>query len=116
MNLMGISGMKAGIDLLLGIGISHVSERILAIRARLVDGLQQMGFVVLGPADGPNASGIVTVSRPETDMPALFDRLTSGHIVCSPRQDREGRQYVRFSPHFYNTEAEVDRVLEVLAM
>jgi len=36
--------------------------------------------------------------------------------VCSPRQDREGRHYVRFSPHFYNTEAEVDRVLEVLAM
>ena len=115
MNLMGISGMKAGLDLLLGIGIRNVAERILAIRARLVDGLQRMGFVVLGPADGPNASGIVTVSRPETDMPALFDRLTSEHIVCSPRQDRDGRQYVRFSPHFYNTEAEVDRVLEVLA-
>jgi cysteine desulfurase/selenocysteine lyase len=115
MNLMGISGMKAGLDLLLGIGIRNVAERILAIRARLVDGLQRIGFVVLGPADGPNASGIVTVSRPETDMPALFDRLTSEHVVCSPRQDREGRQYVRFSPHFYNTEAEVDRVLEVLA-
>ena len=116
MNLMGISGMKAGIDLLLGIGISHVSERILAIRARLVDGLQQMGFVVLGPAGGPNTSGIVTVSRPGTDTQALFDRLTSELIVCSPRQDRQGRQYIRFSPHFYNTEAEVDRVLEVLSM
>ena len=115
MNLMGISGMKAGIDLLLGIGISHVSERILAIRAWLVDGLQQMGFVVLGPAGGPNTSGIVTVSRPGTDIQALFDRLTSEHIVCSPRQDRQSRQYIRFSPHFYNTEAEVDRVLEVLA-
>src|SRR5580693_1550306 len=37
MNLMGISGMKAGLDLLLGIGIRNVAERILAIRARLVD-------------------------------------------------------------------------------
>src|ERR1700736_871830 len=116
MNLMGISGMKAGIDLLLGIGISHVSERILAIRARLVDGLQRMGFIILGPGDGPNASGIVTVSRPGPDTQALFDRLTSELIVCSPRQDRQGRQYIRFSPHFYNTEAEVDRVLEVLSM
>ena len=115
MNLMGISGMKAGIDLLLGIGISHVSERILAIRARLVEGLQRMGFIILGPGGGPNASGIATVSRPETNMQALFDRLTSEHIVCSPRQDRQSRQYIRFSPHFYNTEAEVDRVLEVLA-
>ena len=82
----------------------------------LVDGLQRMGFVVLGPADGPNASGIVTVSRPGTDIQALFERLTSENIVCSPRQDREGRHYIRFSPHFYNTEAEVDQVLEVMAM
>lgn len=115
MNLLGISGMKAGIDLLLGIGISHVSERILAIRARLVEGLQRTGFIILGPGGGPNASGIATVSRPGTNMQALFDRLTSEHIVCSPRQDRQSRQYIRFSPHFYNTEAEVDRVLEVLA-
>jgi len=116
MNLIGISGMKAGIDLLLGIGISHVSERILCIRARLVEGLQRFGFNILGPAGGPNASGIVTASRPETNIQALFDRLTSEHIACSPRQDRQGRKYIRFSPHFYNTEAEVDRVLEVLAM
>ena len=115
MNLIGISGMKAAIDLLLEIGIGRIAERILAIRARLIDGLRKFGFAVLGPTDGPNASGIITVSRPGTDMRALFERLTSEQIVCSPRQDRKGRQYIRFSPHFYNTQAEIDRVLEVLA-
>jgi selenocysteine lyase/cysteine desulfurase len=115
MNLLGISGMKAAIDLLLEIGIGHVAERILAIRGRLIDGVRQFGFAVLGPMGGPNASGIVTVSRPRTDMQALFDRLSSEQIVCSRRQDRQGREYIRFSPHFYNTPAEVDRVLEVLA-
>jgi len=115
MNLLGISGMKAAIDLLLEIGIGHVAERILAIRGRLIDGVRRFGFAVLGPMGGPNASGIVTVSRPGTDMQGLFDRLSSEQIVCSRRQDRQGRQYIRFSPHFYNTQAEVDRVLEVLA-
>jgi cysteine desulfurase/selenocysteine lyase len=115
MNLMGIFGMKAAIDLLLGIGISDVADRVLAIRTRLAEGLLGLGFTILGPAGGPHASGIVTVSRPETDMQALFDRLTSEHVVCSPRQDRQGQQYIRFSPHFYNTESEVDRVLELLA-
>ncbi len=115
MNLMGIFGMKAGIDLLLGIGINRVSERILLISARLVEGLHRLGFSILGPSGGPNASGIVTVSRPGTSMQGIFDRLTSEHVVCSPRQDRQGRDYIRFSPHFYNTESEVDRVLEVLA-
>jgi selenocysteine lyase/cysteine desulfurase len=115
MNVMGIFGMKAAIDLLLAIGIPRVAARILTITARLAGALQELGFTSLGPTSGPNASGIVTVSRPETDMEALFERLTAANIVCSSRQDREGRPYIRFSPHFYNTEGEVDQVLKVIA-
>jgi cysteine desulfurase/selenocysteine lyase len=115
MNVMGIFGMKAAIDLLLEIGIASVAERILTITAQLAAGLEGMGFTLLGPTRGPNASGIVTVSRPGTDMEALFERLTAANIICSSRQDRQGQHYIRFSPHFYNTEAEVDQVLQVLA-
>jgi cysteine desulfurase/selenocysteine lyase len=114
MNVMGIFGMKAAIDLLLEIGIARVAERILTITGRLASGLQELGFTPLGPTAGPNASGIVTVSRPGTDMETLFERLTAANIICSSRQDRQGRHYIRFSPHFYNTEAEVDQVLKVI--
>ena len=116
MNVMGIFGMKAAIDLLLEIGIASVAERILTITAQLAGGLQGLGFTLLSSAGGPNASGIVTVSRPGTDMQALFERLTAANIVCSSRQDRQGRHYIRFSPHFYNTEAEVEQVLKVIAL
>src|ERR1700733_1293535 len=115
MNVMGIFGMKAAIDLLLAIGIPRVASRILTLTARLAGGLEEMGFRALGPTSGPNASGIVTVSRSGTDMEALFERLTAANIVCSSRQDRQGSHYIRFSPHFYNTEAEVDQVLKVIA-
>jgi cysteine desulfurase/selenocysteine lyase len=114
MNVMGIFGMKAAMDLLLEIGIDSVAERILRITARLAGGLEGLGFTFLGPTGGPNASGIVTVSRPGTDMEVLFKRLSAANIVCSSRQDRQGRHYIRFSPHFYNTEAEVDQVLKVI--
>jgi cysteine desulfurase / selenocysteine lyase len=116
MNVMGIFGMKAAIDLLLAIGIPRVAARILTLTTRLADGLQEMGFQALGPTSGPNASGIVTVSRSGTDMEALFERLATANIVCSSRQDRQGKQYIRFSPHFYNTEGEVDQVLKVIAV
>jgi selenocysteine lyase/cysteine desulfurase len=116
MNVMGIFGMKAAIDLLLEIGIASVAERILTITAQLAGGLEGLGFTLLSSAGGPNASGIVTVSRPGTDMEALFERLTAANIVCSSRQDRQGRHYIRFSPHFYNTEAEVEQVLKVIAL
>ena len=36
--------------------------------------------------------------------------LTAAHVVA-----RTHRDFVRLSPHFYNTEEEVDRVLDVLA-
>jgi cysteine desulfurase / selenocysteine lyase len=115
MNMLGIFGMKAGMDLLLEIGIDRVADRILTINSHLAEGLQRLGFKILGPVAGPNASGITTVWDPTRDMQALFERLTAAQIICSPRQDRHGGQYIRFSPHFYNTVAEVDHVLDVVA-
>jgi selenocysteine lyase/cysteine desulfurase len=36
--------------------------------------------------------------------------LNASHVIA-----RTHRDFVRLSPHFYNTEEEVDRVLDVLA-
>ena len=115
LNVPGVAGMKATIDLLLEIGIEKVAERILSIRSRLVFGLVELGFTPLGATtNASHFSGIITVSHPTRDIPSLFKRLSENRVVCSPRQDRQGNHYLRFSPHFYNTEDEVDRVLELL--
>jgi cysteine desulfurase/selenocysteine lyase len=115
LNVPGVAGMKATIDLLLEIGIEKVAERILAIRSRLIFGLVELGFTPLGATtNAAHFSGIITVSHPTRDIPSLFKRLSENRVVCSPRQDRQGNHYLRFSPHFYNTEDEVDRVLELL--
>jgi selenocysteine lyase/cysteine desulfurase len=36
-------------------------------------------------------------------------------VVTSLRADRKGQKYIRLSPHFYNTDGELDRVLELVA-
>jgi selenocysteine lyase/cysteine desulfurase len=41
--------------------------------------------------------------------------LEANGIIASCRKDRSGSEFLRFSPHFYNTEAELDRALEALA-
>jgi selenocysteine lyase/cysteine desulfurase len=114
LNVAGVYGLKAAIDLLLDIGIEAIAGRLRALKAALVGELSGRGFRFYGPVDGPAASSITTVWHPERDMVELNRRLAAANVICSPRQDRQGRQLLRFSPHFYNTEAEFSRVLEVI--
>ncbi|HZM05088.1 MAG TPA: aminotransferase class V-fold PLP-dependent enzyme [Candidatus Saccharimonadales bacterium] len=112
-NLMGLTGMKAAMELLLEIGVENIAARLLTLRGLLVPALQAKGWTVL-QADAPpqNASGIVTFHRPETDMAALHHKLRAANIETSLRTDRNGRHYIRVTPHFYNADEEIHRLLE----
>jgi cysteine desulfurase/selenocysteine lyase len=117
LNIVGILGMKAGLELLLEKGIPEVSAQLLRLKEHLIRGLEPMGFHFIGPRHGPNASGITTVFRSESSGPSLeqiFNYLTSQKISPSLRHDRQGKAYLRFSPHFYNTIEEMDRVIEAI--
>ena len=78
--------------------------------------LQAKGYEVLGAKAAPEAStGIVTFSHADAaTVPALHQKLEAANIFTSLRADRKGRRYIRLSPHFYNTDAELRRVLELV--
>ena len=61
-----------------------------------------------------NASGIISFSKPGQNLAALHQKLLEANIVTSLRADRAGQRYIRLSPHFYNTDAELRRVLALL--
>ncbi|MHA3773493.1 aminotransferase class V-fold PLP-dependent enzyme [Verrucomicrobiota bacterium sgz303538] len=114
LNTAGIYGMRAALELITGIGIETVAARLLELKAYLINHLDQLGFQVLGPREGPTASSTTTFRHPNASSTKLFEALEKADVVASLRHDREGRDYLRFSPHFYNTEAEVDRAVEAL--
>ena len=115
LNIVGIYGMMAAIELFLHHGLEVIAARILELKAHLVAGLHAQGFEILGPTTGPTASGITTFSHPQKNAADLSTRLEKAGVSSSLRHDREGRTYIRFSPHFYNTEAELDTALAILA-
>jgi selenocysteine lyase/cysteine desulfurase len=47
-------------------------------------------------------------------MAELHKKLLAVGVQTSLRVDRGGRQYIRVSPHFYNTDAELHRFLGAL--
>ena len=114
LNIPGIYGMRAAIEMFLHHGTERIAARILELTAFLASRLRERGYEMHSPTEGPNASGITTFRHATRSMAELFGRLEKAGVVCSLRHDREGRDYLRFSPHFYNTEAEMESVLALL--
>lgn len=114
-NLVGLVGLLAGLKLILEIGVENIGRELLRKRGLLVPALQAKGYSVLN-ADAPAeiASGIVTFFRPKQDFSALQQKLADQNIITSLRVDRTGQNYIRLSPHFYNTDSELNRLLELV--
>ena len=114
-NLLGLVGLNEAMRMLLELGVENIARELLRKRAWLVPALQAKGYSVLNAeAASENASGIVTFFKPDVDLPALHQKLLAANIVTSLRVDRKGQRYLRLSPHFYNTDAELQRVIEVV--
>src|SRR5205085_7129092 len=108
LNSTGVFGLRAAIDLLLDAGIDNIAAEVIDLATRLADGLESIGFEVRTPR--PIRSGIVGAAVNDgRELLRLHGELEKEGIVCAPREGM-----LRFSPHFYNEESEVERVLEVL--
>jgi selenocysteine lyase/cysteine desulfurase len=110
-NILGIAGLNAALGLLLETGIDAIAADLTAKRAWLVEALRAKDFEILFPEA---KSGITSCWRGGTEMKALGEKLAAENIIASVRADRSGRDYLRFSPHFYNTPAELERAVALL--
>ncbi len=118
LNIPGILAMRASLKMLLEYGISSMADRILSIRRKVITGLTENGYRIYGAMDSvdeKHASGIITFHHPVKDIPPLADLLEKNGIAVSCRKDRSGLNMIRLSPHFYNTDDEVERVIDIIA-
>jgi len=114
-NLLGLVGLTAAMELLLELGIDNITAELLRKRAWLVPAIQEKGYTVLQPNAPPeNASAIVTFFRAGEDMSELHQKLAAANILTSLRTNRAGQNYLRLSPHFYNTDEELRRVIALI--
>jgi selenocysteine lyase/cysteine desulfurase len=97
----------AGMDLMMEIGIAETREHVLGLTERLIAGVDDLGGVVVTPREPERRGALLCVRA--TDAPALVSALDGAGIVTS---ERDGN--LRISPHSYNTEADIDRVLDAL--
>jgi selenocysteine lyase/cysteine desulfurase len=116
LNMLALFGMKASLELILGIGVKQIEARLLDLRTFAEDKLLAAGFRVFGHANRRSQkSGIITIA---IDQPATAvdqaRRLRDAGVDISLRQNRAGLSCLRLSPHFYNTENEIEEVIKIL--
>ncbi len=109
-----LAGLRAAVELLLEAGPNEVSRQIGALTQTLRDRIAPAGFEFLSPNEEKNRCGILTCRHPHVQSAALWESLTRNDIVVSLRQDLANRAWLRVSPHFYNTEAEMQRMADLL--
>lgn len=110
LNVYGIVALGGSLEILLAAGAATIEPWVLALADRGARGLADLGFAVVSSRRPGETSGIVTAVPPTGhDAVDLAKRLNERDVVLAARAGR-----LRISPHLYNTEAEVDRCLEVL--
>jgi len=107
LNHLGIAGMGASLELLLDVGIERIEARILSLTDLLITRLKGAGYKIITPhACREERSGIVSFVPGERDPEPLAQQLKAAGIIVSARGP-----CIRVSPHFYNTEAEIERLI-----
>jgi selenocysteine lyase/cysteine desulfurase len=112
-NMVGFIGLGASLDLLADLGLSAtaspLAHRVLQISQMAISELGLLGAEVLSPRDDRHRSGIVTFRLPGHSPEDLQKRCRAAGVVLSCRGGG-----LRISPHAYNHEADVERLVEVL--
>lgn len=109
-NTLSIMALGASIEYLQGIGIGKIGKRVFELTDILMEGLEQMGFSVLSSKEKSDRSGSVlfSVGSPKQNR-QLFTRLTKNRILVSLRGPG-----IRVSPHFYNSEKELEKFFQIV--
>jgi selenocysteine lyase/cysteine desulfurase len=104
-SVITVVGAIAALEFTLRYAPEEREPMVERLRERLVDGLGKKGKKITSPIEKNRRSGIVTFQM--DDAAEVSRKLQQEHITVAPRVNT-----LRVSPHFYNTEREVDILLE----
>jgi selenocysteine lyase/cysteine desulfurase len=102
---ISLVGAREALKLLLSVGISNIERRILGLTDHLIDSIKDMNLDLQTPEEKACRSGIVNfrVENPRQ----VAEELGRKGIIVSARSNG-----IRVSPHFYNTEEEIDALTD----
>jgi len=119
---VNVVGLGAAVRQAIDVGLDRVGRRSAALGARLRTGLAEIDGVTVHDL-GREQCAIVTARVADVDTGDVADALSRQGINVSTTvaehnqfdsEVRDVHPMVRLSPHYYNTEAEIDQAVDVI--
>lgn len=109
-DILGAAALTAAIDMLEDVGLDVVEARVLELAEYVEGRAREAGIPVLSPREAPEErSGIVVLGTPGKDPEAVTRRAARAGVIVTSRGGG-----IRVAAHAYNTEEELDRLVELL--
>ncbi len=106
-NYLGLWMLGRSVEFLAGVGLVHIEERVRRLTTCLMELLERQGERILTPRSWEQRAAIVSIESPDPHKAAA--RLRENRVIASARNNA-----LRFAPHFYNTEDELERTVSLL--
>lgn len=100
-------GFSKSAELLLELGLDNVWLHIRSLLQPIIQWARENNAQIVSDLNPERRSGILCVRPP--DAQRIFSALTAAEVRCALRENA-----IRFSPHWYNTIEEMERILDVL--
>jgi kynureninase len=108
-NVPSLYSARAGYEIVASIGVPAIRHRSLQLTRRLIDAALAAGFRLNTPTDDRERGGSVVIDVGPGGQ-AVADELIRRDVIIDFRPGAG----IRVAPHFYNTEAEIDRAIAAL--
>jgi cysteine desulfurase / selenocysteine lyase len=114
-NFPALAGLEASVRYLLRLGMNNIRRKNMKVANALRSELANMEVVKLyGPEDENLRTSIVSFSSNNKEAKTIVEKLGENEIIFAERDVGGGKKAVRASPHFFNTEEESVRSIEII--
>ena len=109
LNTIGCFGLEAAFNFLIGVGVENIAPVVQGLAVQVAEGALAKGYELLAPRTPATGAGIVSMRKEGIDCRMIWRDMKEKGIITAPRAG-----WLRVSPHFYISPAEIAAFVEAL--
>ncbi len=109
-NFLNLYALESSLEFLHRVGVENIMRHCFGLLDRLREALASRGFQLNASAEPAHRSTILTFrASSEEDTARMHQKLSDQQVIVSLREG-----WIRVSPHLYNSEEDMDRLIDAL--